>query len=169
MIEVEIETDAWLLDLPDAVERVRDAAAAALSVPGAPAGAEISVLLSNDAEVAELNGRFRGKPAATNVLSFPAPGFASPHLGDIVLAHEVCAAEAQAQGKPLADHLSHLVVHGVLHLLGHDHQIDVQAEAMESLERTVLASLGVRDPYADRTITPEEAQTSSDAGAASKR
>jgi probable rRNA maturation factor len=81
------------------------------------------------------------------VLSFPAAESAFPHLGDLVLAQGVCAAEAEAQGKSLADHLAHLIVHGVLHLLGRDHEIEAEAEAMEAEERTILASLGVADPY----------------------
>ena len=98
--------------------------------------------------VRELNARFRDKDRPTNVLSFPAPESAAPHLGDIVLAYGVCASEAQAQGKTLSDHLSHLVVHGVLHLLGRDHEDDAEAEEMEAEEREILAELGVSDPYA---------------------
>jgi probable rRNA maturation factor len=82
------------------------------------------------------------------VLSFPAPETARPHLGDLVLALGVCVAEAAEQGKTVGDHLSHLVVHGVLHLLGHDHEDETEAEAMEARERVVLATLGVADPYA---------------------
>lgn len=107
----------------------------------------MTILLTDDAAIRDLNGRFRSKDAATNVLSFPAPETARPHLGDIALAHGVCAQEAAAQGKALADHLSHLVVHGVLHLLGYDHQADAPAEAMEAMERDILSKLGVADPY----------------------
>jgi probable rRNA maturation factor len=82
------------------------------------------------------------------VLSFPAPPNPEGHLGDVALAYGVCAQEAQAQGKTLAQHLSHLTVHGVLHLLGYDHQGDDEAESMEALERTILDGLGVPDPYA---------------------
>jgi probable rRNA maturation factor len=97
--------------------------------------------------VQEINARFRDRDQPTNVLSFPAAESAAPHLGDLVLAHGVCAAEAAAQGKTLADHLTHLTVHGVLHLLGRDHVDEAEAEAMEAEERTLLASLGVADPY----------------------
>ena len=90
------------------------------------------MLLTDDETVRDLNNRFRGKDKPTNVLSFPAAESAAPHLGDLVLAHGVCAAEARAQGKALADHLSHLTVHGVLHLLGRDHADDGEAEAMEA-------------------------------------
>ncbi|MCE3289269.1 MAG: ybeY [Caulobacter sp.] len=106
------------------------------------------VLLTSDAAVAALNQQFRHKPGPTNVLSFPAPANPENLLGDIALAYGVCASEAAEQGKTLADHLSHLTVHGVLHLAGYDHQTDDEAEAMENLERRVLAALGVSDPYA---------------------
>ena len=108
----------------------------------------IAVLLTNDATVAALNQRFRGKDGPTNVLSFPAPANPEDHIGDIALSYGVCAAEAQAQGKILADHLQHLVAHGVLHLVGFDHETDAEAEAMEAREREILSGLGVSDPYA---------------------
>ena len=105
-------------------------------------------MLTDDETLADLNARFLGKTGPTNVLSFPAPANPEGHLGDIALAYGVCAREAAAQGKTLAQHLSHLTVHGVLHLLGYDHLSDGEAEAMEALERTVLEALGVPDPYA---------------------
>ena len=95
----------------------------------------------------ELNARFRAKDGPTNVLSFPAAANPHGHLGDVALAFGVCAREAAEQGKSLADHTQHLVAHGVLHLLGYDHMSDDEAEAMEGLERVVLAGLGVADPY----------------------
>ena len=143
MIEVEVEDAAWTAALPDAVAVVERAAAAAL---GAVEG-DVVVLLTDDAAVREINGRYRDREQPTNVLSFPAAESAAPHLGDLMLAHGVCAAEARAQGKTLSDHLTHLVVHGVLHLLGRDHEADDEAEAMEAEERSLLASLGVADPY----------------------
>ncbi len=157
MIEVEIEEEAWTEALPDAVARVERAAAAAL---GTVAG-DVVVLLTDDAAVRAINARFRDRDQPTNVLSFPAadmtiPGHA-PHLGDLVLAFGVCAAEASAQGKTLADHLTHLTVHGVLHLLGRDHVDDAEAEAMEAEERTLLASLGVADPYRPHEPSPGDA------------
>ncbi len=118
-------------------------------------GGDVTVLLANDEAVKDLNDRFRAKSAPTNVLSFPAPATAAPHLGDIVLAYGVCAREALAQGKPLSHHLMHLTAHGVLHLLGYDHETDADAEGMEALEREILAGLGVPDPYAP-TLTPRE-------------
>ena len=143
MIEIEVEAEAWTGALPDAEAVVERAAQASLgTVEG-----DIVVLLTDDAAVRELNGRFRDKDKPTNVLSFPAPENALPHLGDIVLAYGVCATEAETQGKTLADHLSHLVVHGVLHLLGRDHEDDAEAEEMEAEEREILAKIGVADPY----------------------
>lgn len=143
MIEIEVEAEAWTGALRDAEAVVDRAAQAALgTVEG-----DIVVLLTDDAAVRELNGRFRDKDKPTNVLSFPAPENALPHLGDIVLAYGVCATEAETQGKTLADHLSHLVVHGVLHLLGRDHEDDAEAEEMEAEEREILAQIGVADPY----------------------
>ena len=108
------------------------------------------ILLTDDATVRDLNARFRAKDTPTNVLSFPAPPNPDNHLGDIALAYETCAAEALAQHKPLAHHLQHLVAHGVLHLIGYDHQTDAEADAMEALERRILGGLGVPDPYAER-------------------
>lgn len=144
MIEIEVEAEAWAGALPSVEAVVETAAKAALgTVEG-----DIVVLLTDDESVRELNARFRDKDRPTNVLSFPAPESAAPHLGDIVLAYGVCAAEAQAQGKTLSDHLSHLVVHGVLHLLGRDHEDDAEAEEMEAEEREILAQIGVADPYA---------------------
>ncbi len=156
MIEVEVEADAWLEALPDAVARVRAAAEAALAGVRAEPGLEVTVLLTDDAEVAGMNAEFRDKAGPTNVLSFPAPDFARPHLGDIALAFETCAREAREQAKSLGDHLSHLVAHGVLHLLGWDHMTDAEADAMEALERTVLAGLGIADPYAAQDETDGE-------------
>jgi probable rRNA maturation factor len=143
MIEVEVEEAAWTEALPEVVAVVERAATAAL---GAARG-DLVVLLTNDAAVGDLNHRFRDRDGPTNVLSFPAAGSAAPHLGDLMLAHGVCAAEAEAQGKTLADHLTHLTVHGVLHLLGRNHVDEAEAEAMEAEERSLLASLGVADPY----------------------
>lgn len=143
MIEVEIEDESWTVALPDAAAVVERAAAAAL---GAIEG-DLVVLLTDDAAVHDLNARFRDRDQPTNVLSFPAAESAAPHLGDLVLAFGVCAAEAEVQGKTLADHLTHLTVHGVLHLLGRDHVDEAEAETMEAEERTLLASLGVADPY----------------------
>jgi probable rRNA maturation factor len=157
MIEVEIEDEAWRAALPDAETLAREAAMAALAggMTQGVSEAELVVLLTDDAAVQDLNARFRGKDVPTNVLSFPAAESAHPHLGDVALAYGVCAREANAQGKTLAHHLSHLVVHGVLHLLGYDHLAEGEAEAMEALERAVLAGRGVADPYADGALAPD--------------
>ncbi len=150
MIDVEIEDAAWTVALPDAEALTRAAAEAALAkAPPARAGgpANLTVLLTDDGAVRELNARFRKQDKPTNVLSFPAPPNPEDHLGDVALAYGVCAREAAEQGKPVAQHLQHLVAHGVLHLLGYDHEDDAEAEAMENLERIVLAGLGIPDPY----------------------
>ncbi|HEX6376072.1 MAG TPA: rRNA maturation RNase YbeY [Allosphingosinicella sp.] len=120
--------------------------------------AEVSVRFTGDDEVKALNAAWRRKDKATNVLSFPmvapeqlaalAEAGGEALLGDVVLAHGVCAAEAAARGVPVADHARHLVVHGTLHLLGYDHERgDADAEAMEAVERRALGALGVADPY----------------------
>ena len=143
MIDIEVEDLAWSAALPEPEAVVLPAAEAALDARGG-----VTILLTDDDSVAELNERFRGKAGPTNVLSFPAPDNPEDHLGDIALAYGVCAREAAEQGKPLAHHLQHLVAHGVLHLLGYDHLTEAEAEEMEALERHILAGLGVPDPYA---------------------
>ena len=145
MIEVEIEDEAWSRAIPQAEALAVRAGEAALEAC-ARVG-DVVVLLADDQVMAELNQRFRGKAGPTNVLSFPAPAEARPHLGDVALAHGVCAREAQEQGKRLDHHLMHLVAHGVLHLVGYDHQTQAEAETMEALERRLLAGLDVPDPY----------------------
>jgi probable rRNA maturation factor len=147
MIDIEVEADAWTDALPEVEAVVERAARAALGkVEGG-----LVVLLTDDEAVQVLNRQFRDKDKPTNVLSFPGGDMPMPgapvHLGDIVLAYGVCRDEAEAQGKTLANHLTHLVIHGVLHVLGRDHEDDDEAEAMEAEERTLLASLGVADPY----------------------
>lgn len=145
MIDIEIEDDGWRA-VPDIEALVTAAAEAALA---GERGRAVTVLLTNDETVRELNGRFRGKDKPTNVLSFPAIENPEGFIGDIALAHGVCAREATEQGKTLAHHLQHLVAHGVLHLVGYDHESDAEAEAMEALEREILSGLGVPDPYAE--------------------
>ena len=145
MIDVEIEDESWGRALPQALSLVAAAATAALA--GAARSGGVTVLLADDAAVADLNNRFRAMPGPTNVLSFPAAENPERHLGDVALAYGVCAREAAEQGKSLAAHLQHLVAHGVLHLVGYDHETDADAKAMEGLERVVLAGLGVSDPY----------------------
>lgn len=141
-------------------------AAAGEAREGAGRPRELGVVLADDALVHRLNRDYRGRDKPTNVLSFALQD-APDHpvgddpvqdepgipilLGDVILAYETCEAEALTQGKPLADHVSHLVVHGVLHLLGYDHESDDDAEQMERLETRILEGLGIADPYADGT------------------
>jgi probable rRNA maturation factor len=146
LIDIEIEDPAWTTVLDEAEALTRLAAEAALRSEGV-AEVGVTLLLTDDATVQDLNARFRQQDKPTNVLSFPAPENPEGHLGDVALAYGVCAREAQEQGKPLAHHLQHLVAHGVLHLLGYDHMNDAEADEMESLERGVLAGLGIPDPY----------------------
>jgi probable rRNA maturation factor len=150
-VDLFIECQEWE-NHPDAAEAVMRAIAAAASPT--LGDAEIAVVLTNDAEIQALNRQWRGQDKPTNVLSFPAPPIkekGQPRLlGDIVIAYETTAREAQNEGKLLADHLSHLAVHGLLHLLGHDHETEAEAEAMEHEERSILARLGIADPYAAR-------------------
>ncbi len=114
---------------------------------------ELSVVFSDDAHIQDLNAAWRGKDKPTNVLSFPAHPFRPgadlpPMLGDIVLAFETVAGEANKENKPIEHHISHLVIHGLLHLLGHDHEDDGEAESMEAVERRALGRLAIPDPYA---------------------
>ena len=146
-IDVIVESDHWS---PDSETIVRRALAqAAQSVKGDFAGRTLAVLLTDDAAVRRLNATWRGLDKPTNVLSFPAPvNDPSQPLGDIAIAFETAAREAEAEHKSLADHLSHLSVHGFLHLVGYDHDEERQAQEMEALERRILEGLGVPDPYA---------------------
>jgi probable rRNA maturation factor len=150
VIEIGRSSENWSGALPDAETLLRRAADAAWESAGSGA-AELSILLSGDAEIQALNRDYRGNDKPTNVLSFPAGDEGAAGrvrlLGDIVLALETIELEAAAQSKPLANHLSHLTVHGVLHLLGHDHESETQATAMEALETEILRGLGIADPH----------------------
>ena len=127
--------------------RLKAAAKAALLKGGAGTGASLSILLTGDARLAELNRQFRGKKKPTNVLSFPAEYNDDGYLGDVALAFETCRDEARSGRKKFADHATHLVVHGVLHLLGFDHVKMRDAKKMEPMETEILAKLGIADPY----------------------
>ena len=159
-ITVSVEAESWHGALPEAESRIAGLARRALEAacPGV-GSAGISILLTDDAAIQVLNRTWRGKDSPTNVLSFPAtetaegevprPEFAGVplELGDIALAYETCARESEAQGKRFADHVAHLVLHGVLHLLGYDHLNEDEAQRMEALEIRILAGLGIADPY----------------------
>ena len=119
----------------------------ALKKVKAPRKASLTILLAGDSALRDLNRDFRGLDKPTNVLSFPAAANDRGYLGDIAIAYGVTQAEAKKSGKRLADHAAHLVVHGVLHLLGYDHEREDEARAMEALEVTILAGLGIADPY----------------------
>ncbi|MBS7539685.1 rRNA maturation RNase YbeY [Ancylobacter lacus] len=153
-VDVLVEADAWSA-LPEAADLIVRAVTAVCLREAAELsdGAEIAVMLTDDAGIRALNRDWRGKDKATNVLSFPSPDVAreggDPHLGDIAIAYETLEREAISEGKPVANHLVHLAVHGTLHLIGHDHEDGAEAEAMEALERAILAELGVPDPYAE--------------------
>jgi probable rRNA maturation factor len=149
-IAVLVEAPAWRR-VRGAAVLVRKAARAALDAAAVAGRAELCVVLTDDRTMQRLNLKWRGKDKPTNVLSFPAggaPDVPGPCLlGDVVIAFGVVAAEAAAQGKTPAAHLAHLVVHGVLHLLGHDHERSAEATRMEALEKRILRRLGVADPY----------------------
>jgi len=156
--EVLVVADCWQAE-PDAEAIVHRAiAAAAESVDADVGDAELAVMLTDDAGIRTLNSNWRGIDKPTNVLSFPAlqptgpvgPDDAPRMLGDIAIAYQTTRKEADDEQKPFDHHLSHLAIHGFLHLIGYDHEKDGEAEAMEALERQILAQLGIPDPYADR-------------------
>jgi probable rRNA maturation factor len=162
-IDILVEDPRWdRLDLSRLVETALVATLARLGLD--PAGVALSVLACDDARIALLNADFRGKPAPTNVLSWPAeeraadtPGAipeaprpdpdGTVELGDLALAFETCITEAEARQKAATDHVTHLIVHGTLHLLGYDHESEVDAALMEGLEREILGKMGMDDPY----------------------
>jgi probable rRNA maturation factor len=149
-IEIVVEDKGWRGVAKDLRTQISRAAKLALALALAhakdrPLPPELTILLTSDERVRTLNRQYRGKDRPTNVLSFPAA--AGTYLGDIAIAYGVTAGEAERAGKPPLQHVLHLVVHGVLHLLGYDHEAPKQAKAMESLEADILALMGIPDPY----------------------
>ena len=156
--EVLVVAECWQIE-PDAETIIQRAIAAAAELVAADVGeTELAVMLTDDDGIRTLNRNWRGIDKPTNVLSFPAlqptgprgPGDAPRMLGDIAIAYETTRREAEEERKPFDHHLSHLAVHGFLHLVGYDHEKDQEAETMEELEREILSQLGIPDPYAER-------------------
>jgi len=151
-IDILVEADGWG-DESDLALLADRAVAAALAQAGVSGDSELSLVFTDDVHIRTLNAAWRDKDKPTNVLSFPAfpplkGGPLPPMLGDVVLALETVQREAALDSKPFEHHLSHLIVHGLLHLLGYDHETDEDAEEMEALERQTLARLAIGDPYA---------------------
>lgn len=151
-VDIVIEADGWPpeADLASLAEAAIDALLATVPTD-LEAPAEVAVVFTDDDHMRVLNRRYRGRDAATDVLSFPGARHASgrfgPLLGDIVLAHQTVSRDAAADGLAIADHITHLIVHGFLHLIGYDHQTAADATVMEGLEAAILARLGVADPF----------------------
>ena len=160
-LDIDIDEGDWepIGDLEAMLQPLAVAGAGMVKLPHPAMRA--TVALATDAIVRDVNKRFRNQDKATNVLSFPTGGFVHPGepegapLGDIILARETLRREAAEQAIPLADHFRHLVLHGLLHLAGYDHEIEADAEVMEALETHILAHLGIPDPYRDPPSTKE--------------
>ncbi len=144
-LDLRVANESWEKLIPD-LQTVCETALAAAADQKAAAG-NVSVLLTGNDEIQALNRDWRGKDAPTDVLSFPADAMDKPFLGDIAVALGVTLGDAETRGLSLPQHLSHLLIHGLLHLLGHDHKDDTEAVEMEALEIAALASLGWPDPY----------------------
>lgn len=160
-IELEVDSPGWPTEaeLARAVRQAISAVWAELDLRR-PAQSEVSFLFTGDKRMQRLNADWRGIDKPTNVLSFPAMehdgSSLPPLLGDIVLAAETVSREAALENRPVAHHLSHLIVHGLLHLLGYDHQTDDEADRMERLEAEILSRLGIPDPYGVRQTDPDD-------------
>lgn len=144
-LDLRLSEPAWSTIIPELESVCQTALNAAATHTGAKG--EVSVLLTDDAEIQTLNRQWRGKDKATDVLSFPSDPMDAPFLGDIAVALGVTQSDAETRNLTLPQHLSHLLIHGLLHLLGHDHKDDTEAAEMEALEIVALASLGWPDPY----------------------
>jgi probable rRNA maturation factor len=153
-IDIQVASKLWQAQ-PQAEQTVRAAIAAAAAALSTADG-EVSILLTDDKAIRALNRDWRGIDKATNVLSFPAPdatpGAPPKMLGDIVMAYETLAQECDREDRVFLHHLAHLTVHGFLHLIGYDHQTDVQADAMEGLESKIMARMNLPDPYLARDL-----------------
>ena len=154
MIEFVVDSENWTKGLPELDALVARCFQAAVQMEPDLDG-EIALLLTDDSAIRALNHQFRGKDAPTNVLSFPvdeeSPALVEGNfLGDIALAFETCASEVAERNILLADHAAHLIIHGMLHLIGYDHQTDPEAERMEAREREILAVLNINDPYTEK-------------------
>jgi probable rRNA maturation factor len=163
VIDVAINAEDWAsLEAPSQLAEAAILAAIGETGVSLAANAEISVLFCADGFIRDLNRKWRGIDQPANVLSFPAGGDAAfaPLLGDIVIAFETASREASEAGRPLRDHVAYLLVHGFLHLIGHDHIGAAEAETMEALERAILGRLGIADPFQESLI--EEAAGAND-------
>lgn len=158
IIDIHLQSPLWKQDsfsdqMHDKIQQLCEAAQKASGTLAQAQRVELSVVLTDDNHIQELNAQYRGKDKPTNVLSFPIqeelaiPSGQSVVLGDIVLAYETIAQEALFQNKAFSDHFSHLVVHGFLHLLGYDHEKKAEAEKMEQLEAAILKGFAIKDPY----------------------
>jgi probable rRNA maturation factor len=165
-IQISVEEGEWSSEdaLQPLAERVLESAAAYLrdteKQPFPKMPPEVSLVFTDDASIQDINAEWRGKDKPTNVLSFPAfpvqPGkMPGPMLGDIIIARETVEREAVELEKSFDDHLTHLMVHGFLHLFGYDHMVDAEAETMERLETRILAQLGLSDPYEGQDLKME--------------
>jgi probable rRNA maturation factor len=148
-LKIDVLVDSALWREPAKARSIVRRAVAAAASAQSTTPTELAIVLTDDSAIRQLNRLWRGIDSATNVLSFPTKQTADapPHLGDVVLAYETIAREARAEGKPFPHHLSHLAVHGFLHLIGYDHEADTDAEAMEQAERDILRRLHIPDPY----------------------
>jgi probable rRNA maturation factor len=157
-ITISRQSRAWQ-NARAAASIVRTAIRAAASNVGHSSGTEVSVALVSDEKIRALNASWRSVDRATNVLSFPAAHPGGGFLGDIALAYETIAAEAGSEARAFEAHLAHLAVHGFLHLIGYDHEAGPEAERMEALETSILAGLGIADPYAPTVAGNQRAKT----------
>ncbi len=149
-VETIIDDDRWRNAISDPESLTLACLHAVSKSEPAVAQAGVAVLLADDAALRDLNRRFRGLDKPTNVLAFPAANDGSRFLGDLAIAYETCIAEAGERGVPTVEHAAHLIVHGVLHLVGYDHQDETEAKEMEALESEIMLAMRYADPHADR-------------------